>query len=174
MTMRRRVPRRSVRTRRVGKTSWENLNFSISLTAAASQVISDLTPEPMQTTHEGVGLAVIQRMIAHVDFGFNATDVSAAAHDFAIGIGVVTLDAFAAGAVPDPLSNFDQDWYYWTHRQFKRTTAAEQALASFDFEIRSKRRLRGGYALVMVVENPVQLDAMNVNIAMRNLWNQQA
>ncbi len=175
MTLRRRPTGRRPRAAR-RKTSWENLAFNI-ISVAATQTLSvqNLTPEPMQTTHVGVGTATLRRMLLHVDYSFQLGATDDTMQFFSIGIAVVSRDAIVAGAVPDPESDFNQDWYYWTRRGVKVQSITAPGMFMFDVDIRSARRLRGGYALYMGVEFPVgNADPLRVHLSMRNLWTQEA
>ena len=126
----------------------------------------------MQTVHAGVGLATLQRMILHVDTTYLDANVDLGQSFYSIGIAVVAQDNLAQ--LPDPEADFNQDWYYWTRRMHKQNTLDNPPMISFDADIRSKRRLRGGYALKMMVENPVNPDPLVVHISMRLLWTQSA
>jgi len=87
-----------------------------------------------------------------------------------IGIAVITADAFAAGATPDPEGDFDQDWFYWTRRAAFFEQNGSQQLWPWDVDIRSMRVLRGGYKLVMITENPTNGSVLNLHTSMRLLW----
>ena len=128
----------------------------------------------MQTTHGGVGTATIKRMIANFSWSLSVNLVENEVAHLAVGIAVVSLDALVAGAVPDPLSDFNQDWYYWTGRFFKHTATQQNPQLDWGTDIRSQRRLRGGYALMMAVETPAFAVAQEMHIGMRNLWTQEA
>ena len=171
MTMRRRFPRRSARGPK-RPTSWENLTFLHVHTAAANTVVSDLTPEPMQTTDEGVGTATIRRMIAHFDYFLSGTLVDPTIHTIFVGVVVVAEDAISGLVTPDPASDFNQDWYYWTSRPLKVVAQGGLAQISWDVDIRTQRRLRGGYGLILVTQSLIQSDATDLAISMRCLWSQ--
>ncbi len=164
---RRRVPRRKV--------SWENLAFRIASTAAADITTFDLTPEPMQTTHVGVGTATIRRLIGHCSHHSANGATANAEQTMSLGIVVVTEDGFLGGSVPDPESDFNQDWYYWTRRSLQHSSVGDgNAMVEWDFDIRSMRRLRGGYRLIGIVETPTQAVATVQMISLRALWSQEA
>ncbi len=169
---------RGSRTRRTRaprqKTTWENLAFDLPFTSAASQTVANLTPEPMQTVHGGVGLATVKRIILNgiLAVNNNTTHATNLQHIF-IGICVVTLDAFTAGAVPDPSSDFNQDWLYWTSRSIMRPATQNSAYVTWEADIRSARKLRGGYVLALVVDNGDGNDvSFDVGLSMRLLWSQ--
>ena len=170
MTTRRVQPiqRRRVQRRKV---SWENLAFRIANTAAADITTMDLTPEPMQTTHVGVGTATVRRAILHFDFII--PNLGSTEFTMSFGIVVVTADGFLGGSVPDPETDFNQDWYYWTRRSFQFETVGSPAQASWDADIRSMRKLRGGYRLIGIVETPVNPDISITMLSMRLLWSQE-
>ena len=155
--------------------SWENLAFLATHTAAASTTVADLTPEPMQTSHSGVGTATIKRLILHFELTMNGAAISPQLQFLSIGIVVVTRDAIAGLVLPDPESDFNQDWLYWTRRAIKvQATNGGDQLYIWDADIRSMRRLRGGYGLVMISENPVNNQGVLLASSMRCLWSQQA
>ena len=109
----------------------------------------------------------------HFDFWKRESEANVDAEQVFIGICVVTEDALAAFALPDPGSDFNQDWYYWAARNTRATE--NDSLVSWDADIRSARRLRGGYRLVMIVEAPASnVNDIAISPSMRNLWVQQA
>ena len=165
---RRRSPRRSGPARKV---SWENLAVNHSHGVMASTVFTDLTPEPMQTVHLGVGTATIRRLLGHLTF--SAAGADADASFISIGVAVVSQDALAAGALPDPEGDFNQDWYYWTRRSLRIVATGGPAQVDWDLDIRSMRRLRGGYALVMISETPTNNVVTDLEISLRTLWSQE-
>ncbi len=77
-----------------------------------------------------------------------------------VGCGVVSSDAFAAGAgsVPDPAGEPDYPWLYWkAHDFFYSTTdpqsgGADSGSVRVDFDSRSMRKLKPRESLIWVVE----------------------
>ncbi len=137
-------------------------------------MVSDLTPEPMQTVHAGVGTATIKRAILNFSLMPEEANTDATAAQIFYGIGVVTEDALAALAVPDPASDFNQDWYYWRAQTIKvQTTNGGDQFVSWEADIRSQRRLRGGYRLILVVQAVTAPYQTRVHAGMRLLWSQQ-
>ncbi len=170
-TMRRARARPRARRNPRAKVSWENLAFTANLTAAVNIVIADLTPEPIQTVTGDVGTATLRRAIMHFDLsqdavGDNNVNIGT------IGIYVAGHEGFDQNAVSDPEGDFFQDWYYWTRRAIMRDTAGEAAMVSWDADIRSMRKLRGGYKLVMVVTHPLNGNPLELRTSMRLLWSQ--
>jgi len=70
-----------------------------------------------------------------------------------------------------PLANLGQDWYYWTGRSTFRDANVSPNRNDWEIDIRSKRRLRAGYGLVMVME-PLGANSSNIIVTagVRNLW----
>jgi len=165
MTMRRRVVSRGAKMR----TSWEQRIFSFVLAAAGTQSVADLTPEPMRTSN--FGTSTIRRMILHATL-LNDAAASTTAINSAIGVSVITADAFGAAAVPDPLDDVNQDFYYWAHRTFMDRSGNSQF--DWDADIRSMRRLRAGYKLVLIVHSPVNEVASQLDVSVRTLWSSSA
>ncbi len=88
-----------------------------------------------------------------------------------MGIAVVTNDGFAAGALPDPESDFDQDWYYWTRRSLMDREGSQ---LNWEIDLHSMRRLRGGYKLVFISQTPTNENITELHANFRNLWSQEA
>ena len=149
-------------------TTWENLIFSIPLAVGINQVVSDITPEPMSA--DVVGTATIVRSLIKVTH--NLTFESGNPQEVGLGITVMTNDGFFALAPPDPLSDFQQDWYWWTFMSNMKETFSSEASYQEVFDIRSARRLRGGFKLVLVTETSVggHPVASELRVSMRNLW----
>ncbi len=170
MTTMQRSQRRQSRPRSSGAkppTRWENLFFQFAHTAAASQSVAGLTPEPMQALLTGT--ALIRRLILHGEIHSTAVvPAGGEVFDIGLGISVVTNDAFAAPVIPDPLSDFQQGWYYWTERTGFLTP--EFPSYHWDAEIRSMRKLRSGFKLILTTENPITELAHLVSITARTLW----
>ena len=175
MTLSRRSRRRPSTSRaRRSRTSWENLIFNSTL-GVGGQAFSNMTPEPMQTTHGGVGLATIKRMIGTTTINAVGATTSSASQRMSMGISVLTLDALAASVVPDPETDFNQDFYYWTRRSFKHQSTSGPQWLTWDFDIRTMRRLRGGYALVLIHQaSDANTLSMEFHTSIRALWTQTA
>ncbi len=75
----------------------------------------------------------------------------------AIGLYVVTTDAFAIGvtALPGPLTDANNDWFMWQTFQLFGNSSAVNSIAStlrFDFDSRGMRKLKDGDVLAMMLE----------------------
>ncbi len=76
-----------------------------------------------------------------------------------VGIGMVSTDAAALGetAMPDPASDADYDWLYWSsHRLVFGTTSVDPSSLGASvrklFDVRSMRKFKPSSSLVMVVQ----------------------
>ena len=76
-----------------------------------------------------------------------------------VAVGVISTDAFAAGAasVPDPADEPDYPWLYWkVHAFFFAGTDPESASAAasvrVEFDIRSMRKLKARESLAMILQ----------------------
>ena len=174
MTSARGSRRTQAPARRTGprlKTQWENLSIQFDMTAALNIVGADLTPEPIQTITGDVGTAVLRRSILHFDIDFVATD--AAIHAFSFGILVMTASGFDQGAFEDPEGSAFQSYLYWTRRTVNPASPGARHL-SWDADIRSMRRLRGGYKLIALASHPIQVLPAEILMSGRFLWSVQA
>ncbi len=150
-------------------TTWENLCIEFPHGVLGEEVIFDLTPEPMATAL--VGTATLIRSIMDIWFSVDGSGTSNVIQQIALGITVMTNDAFAAAAVPDPLTgDFQQAWYYWTCMQLVHSGVnAEPNKRMAD--IRTARKLRGGFKLVAITESLASNDLdTTLFLSMRNLW----
>ena len=149
------------------RTIWENLSIEHVHPAAAIAVRTDISPEPMASAQ--LGSAKILRTIGKLTW--NLPVVTIELQQVALGIAVVTNDAFVAGAIPDPISgDFQQSYYYWTSFGNVLVSGTGPCSESESFDIRSKRVLRSGYKLVLVSESPAQEINCVLHISIRNLW----
>ncbi len=98
-----------------------------------------------------------------------ALGLPAADYEFAAAAVLVTSDALASGGVPDALSDAQQDWYFW-HAWRGELANTGQLNYNFSFDIHSARKLREGYRLVWVTENPAVELLADLNVRLRTLW----
>ena len=77
----------------------------------------------------------------------------------AVGIAVISSDAFAAGgaALPDPIGEPEYPWLYWGSHQFFYSSvsldpSSAGATLRHRFDIRSMRKIKPRESLAMVVE----------------------
>jgi len=152
-------------------TQWENLAIDFALTPTLNIVTADLTPEPIQSVTNDVGTAVLKRSILHFDLTAAVQDTDVQFVSF--GIYVAGHEGFDQNAVSDPEGDFFQGWLYWTRRALN-PVGLVTPMVSWDADIRSMRRLRGGYKLVAVASHPVQDIALVLRMSARFLWTVRA
>ena len=165
--MPRRRSRRSSRGSR-RRTTWDQSRFTHIMTAAASQSTTDISPPNLDVG--ATQTATILRLIGQIQL---ISPLTAGAADVAVGVCVVSADA-AQGAVPDPLTDQSQDWYYWRSGLVPLTTGLVAGGGStnpvWEFDIRTSRRLRGGYRLVAISENDEDPEIAHLHWNVRGLW----
>ncbi len=157
----RRAPRRP--------TTWDaTAPALVNMAAAASLTVIDITAQAIANSEEQTG--TIRRLIGGIRI---MSDDTATRVDFAAGISVVTEDALAAGQVPDPLSDLEQDWYWW-RRGILDVPASPAGLVQppfWELDNKTARRLRAGFRLALVLEKGVSSIALDISVSMRGLWN---
>jgi len=164
---------RHFRSRRTGlrpKTTWSQSAFEVTLGTVGALIFSDLTPVPLSIGDEKHGTATLLRSLMSFNVRQSAL-VSNTSQNFAVGMYVADLQAIAASQIVAPLGsgNQNQDWAYWT----ARSTFREDDVVgiNWDVDLKSKRRLRAGYGLVMVFEPRVaNTVSLFISIGMRQLW----
>jgi len=152
-------------------TTWEQIPNTTSLGPAAGKLLIDFSNDNIIDDESSGG--TILRMIGSVRIEHDLRAQALEEQEVAIGITVVTKDAIAAFAVPDPLSTLDQnhDWYYWSSRNGTLGPAgSDDGSWVWNFDIRTSRRLRGGYRLVYIVEKDLTELGIEINTSVRNLW----
>jgi len=170
MTMRRRS-RRSFTRKPREKTTWDQTTAGFTMVAAVAQSVIDLTPLSITSLgFAGNSGGTIKRMIG--DLRFETTGAGPDHVDVDIGIVVVTADALAAGAVPDPVSDFTTDWYFWKHldQHLPSNNAESFNQGVIEWDIRTARKLRGGYRLALVIDKGASIFVLNFSFGMRGLW----
>ena len=147
------------------KTTWNNLAFTFGLSTLGVVVFAEITPVNLNNT------GTLLRSI--ISFSADQLDpVLTVPQEYAIGIAVQTRQAIDNLEILEPLANMDQDWYYWTGRTLFREGAAESVTGDrWEVDLRSKRRLRGGYGLVITMEPAIaNLVDIDVTVGLRQLW----
>jgi len=157
MTSRRRG-RSSFRGSARARTSWFNNASATVAVASGAQAIFDLTPlAGLPPNYEG-GFT-IRRMIGGIGVAAQAAN---AGFTGTFGIAVVTRDAVAAGAVPEPAADL-VDWYYHTV-VFRQAIAADvKGDVQRLFDIHTSRAIRGeGRTLVAVFDSASGAIQLNI------------
>ena len=157
----RRRPNRSS-TRR--PTTWTQDITSVALTVAAQNLVQDITPNQVQQGYSPT--ATLRRLIA--TFELSNDGVGTEYFPLHVGMSVVTDDALGVGALPDPETDLDQDFYYWTYRKPK-LNASEVGLA-WTYDTKSMRRLREGYRMVVMMSHPIYEVTGRLDMGIRTLW----
>jgi len=149
--------------------TWEQTALTFNLGTAGVVLFADLTPPPLDNSEDFHGTAVLQRSI--ITFQSTQQDsVSNASQSYAIGMYVSTRAAILTPTVLAPLSNAGQDWLYWTGRSTYREADHNKG-ESWEIDLRSKRRLRGGYGLIMVIEPlAANTSIVTITVGARLLW----
>ena len=138
-------------------------NFDDTIPTIGASFVQDISHLSISLGNNAGGTCL--RMIGNLNYYTEA----AVSEVFNIGVGVVvvTAEALAAGVVPDPLSDTTQDWYYY-HAWQGNLSQDDQHTQNFD--IRSARRLREGYALAWSTQNFTQEVAGKLSVRIRSLW----
>jgi len=148
--------RRSTGRGRKVRTQWHQSLLGASLIANAV-AFAQITPVAFST---GVEAIKIMRLLGNVSIRSSSPDDLAA-----VGVAVITGEAFDAAVVPDPVSDVSQSWYMW-HGQVESREA-------YQFDIRTARVLRTGYFLVVAFQAaPANLGTIQIEWQSRGLWTQ--
>ncbi len=163
-SFRRSAPRR--------KTTWDQTTVGFTMAAGVVQTVLDISHLTIATFVSSGG--TILRMIGELKV---ETSGAAADHvDLDVGVAVVTVDAFLAGAVPDPNGDATYDWYYWNHLDTHLPGNAAPAMnqGAMTWDIRTARRLRAEQRLVLIIDKSASTAILNLSLGMRGLWTLQA
>ena len=166
MPLQRKTARNVVVTAPRRQTTWYNRRRLITHTAAAEIQATELTHPAISSGFQPGGTCL--RLIMEIRLRNSAT-----VHDavtFGVGVVVVTADALAvpsAVALPDPMADEEQDWYYWWTGE---VSLSDEGLLPVKIDIRSARKFRGGYRLVLLTENVIAELTTEVSIMARTLW----
>jgi len=171
-TYRRRSSSRSTRRPRI-RTTWNQSFHEFVQTGGAQQTVFDIS-HPLITDNETSGGTCL-RLIG--DLRFENGGASADHITLGIGISVVTADSiFSSAAIPDPLADFRQDWYFWRASAWHLSPAGDPtSFVSIPIDIRSSRRIREGFRLAAIVDKAVTTEtSWNLVLSLRTLWTLQA
>ena len=156
------------------KVSWENLAFNLQLTVALNIAVADLTSEPIQTITGDVGTVTLRRTILNFKPVCLTTAAVGVAQIVSVAILVMTVDAFEQNGFADPEGTAFQDYLYWTRRTGYAIGSGEVArFEDWNADIRSMRKLRGGYKLVLLASHPsANTESIDLRVSARFLWSQ--
>ncbi len=131
----------------------------------------DLTTDRISqlTTVPGPQTGTIRRIVGSINI--SNTGGSGGQAQFAVGISVVNMEVLNAPTnttVPLPISDTDQDWYYWMAHNMD---VEQEAPLNFPFDIRTSRKLRAGFGLILVFETgTISPTGVNFEFQARGLW----
>ena len=160
----RRGSRRSFRGRGARKkTYWDQTAFVFNPGPSAFLAVRDISHVLISGGNEPGGTCL--RLVGNLNYFQIAASFEV--FNLSVGVGVVTNDALAVGAVPDSIVDLTHDWYWWHSWEGNLGFEAQH---NKEFDIRFARKLREGYRLVMVLENTVQELVGKVEVRLRTLW----
>ncbi len=149
--------RRSVRTRGPRRRStWSDTSQGTSV-ADGAQLVSGLLGLISANDREGM---TVTRVIGRLAFNPPATTSGLQRVDF--GIGVIGIEAGAAGVVPDPLTDGDRPSLGWVYRDSVLVSDNSAGVGPIEvvrvqFDLKSRRRITAGNDLVLIVDNTNQV-----------------
>ena len=130
--------------------SWSSIpGGSVGLTGNATGVTGGFSTAGLQAT--------IMRMLGEYVVMATAGATALDRARIAVGIGVVSSDAFALGvsAMPDPGAEPDYPWLFWAEHIIRFTTSDAGELGGsirHGFDIRSMRKISSRQTLAMIIE----------------------
>ena len=107
-------------------------------------------------------------MVGHLSVNIPA---GPAGFEFGIGISIVNQEVVDGGGtdIPLPLTDTNQSWYYW-EAQIGRIRD-DETMVFPKFDIRTSRKVRTGFALILVFETgPAHGATTPINFQARALW----
>ena len=138
------------------------------LTAAAGSSVADISMQRQQVEGYQQPTKIIRSLI---NFELSQGQIDANTMEMGIGIWVVQHEGLTGDGSADVINDFQQDFYYWTTLfstfvNINTPTSKQYPLV----DIRTSRRIRGGYGLLFKAQNLVQGSSLQLNVSMRNLW----
>ena len=158
-----RTSRRSGTKRVRRKTYWHQEVIDHGLGPSSEQNVNDISHLSISLGNNAGGTCL--RMVGN--YNYSSVVAGFEQYNYGIGIAVVTKDALTAGVVPDPLTDQEQDWYYWD--AWEGILGLENNYTK-TFDIHTARKIREGYRLALVLENTTQEVVGQMRIRMRSLW----
>jgi len=144
--------------------------------AVAGQAVLSLTSE-LSSAESRFLQKTLLRTIVGLDVGRTVHDSGEGSERVALGIGIVSQEAFTAGVVPDPQTDTDQPVRGWVWRSRYRTFgfAADQPAVftrRLDIDLRSMRKLDNGemFFVADVIAHEGVSGAIDVVGIIRQLW----
>ncbi len=158
-----------------GKMLWIDARINSAI-GSGSQAALDLTA---QFTGEETRLAqmTLMRTVMRLDIAYTVHDSGEGSQRVALGLGVESQEAFAAGVHPDPDTVGDFPTRGWIYRGVWRVFgfAADQPavdVARVDLDLRSRRKLENGLSFLVADNNPQEGVGVTVQLVgvIRQLW----
>ena len=146
------------------KTTWFNTHQTVLLSNLSGQVAFDISHPAIVAGYESSGTVV--RFIAEV-LGTSQAPVGEPV-TLGLGVAVISEDAMQVPVTPSPLTDVNQDWYYWWAGT--PTLGQDRTERLFSVDIRSARKLRGGYRLSMTWQNFLSEVGTELSVMVRTLW----
>ena len=101
----------------------------------------------------------IMRMMGEYGLSLSAAPTAVDQILIAVGLGVISTDAFNLGAtaVPDPAGEPEYPWLYWAQHSFEFSTASldpNAAIANLrhSFDVKSMRKMGAGQSLAWIAQ----------------------
>ena len=165
----RRRTSRSSRGARI-KTTWEQIDEDFLQLPGPSKTLIDVSHTTITNELNSGGMSM--RLIGKLQYEHAAGAQAIEGTEIAAGICVMTKDSFTSGVSPSPLNgDEEQDWYWWNSAMHSLGPAGtDGGLITWPIEIKSKRRLRGGYRLVFIASKGLTELGLDVHLSMRVLW----
>jgi len=154
---------------------WIDTHLNMSMASGAQDLVSLMTGvSSAQTRFDRMTLL---RTIVGIDVAYTVHDSGEGSQNVAIGVGIASQEAFAAGTVSDPNSATDfptRGWVWkWRGRIFG-FAADQPAIMSrrIDIDLRGMRKLENGEAFIVANNDPNEGTATAIEITglLRQLW----
>ena len=165
MPARRRSYSRSPRTRR--RYAWETSIFDPEIVTIGNQAYGGLLAVPAVNTIEALssqGQTVLRCIGSLRINSTHATD----SVEWAAGITMVGPDAFAAGNLPDPVTDSNEKWMWWMARVSPPPGAGGTAI-QIDLDVKAKRRRASGDEMAFIIDNHDSAQQLEFALSVRVL-----
>ena len=156
-------------------TFWTDTTFN-NIVVVGTQLQSNLMGA-LDMTETRLGQLTLLRTIIGFDVGHAVHDSGEGSQRAAMGIGVASQEAFAAGVLPEPDSGSDHLPRGWVWRYVCRVFgfAADQSTIftrRIDLDLRSRRKLENGLSYLVVdnIDSEGTSGSIKVTGLIRQLW----
>ena len=156
-------------------TLWTDTGFN-NIVVVGTQLVSSMMGS-LDMTETRLGQLTLLRTILGLDIGASVHDQGEGSQRLAIGLGIASQEAFAAGVLPDPNQDSDFPPRGWIWRAAYRVYgfAADQPAIDrqrVDMDLRSRRKLENGISYLVADNIDVEGSGGSVRIVgrIRQLW----